>query len=194
MMAWRPRFLPIPAQRGILKSCALQILNDGFVFPPKVQFTWEMAIQKVGFTTHAESSSDDPVRDLSQPSFFGDSELFGFKTPPRALTFDIAFLEPGEQVIFSYSVETLTDTGGPTEVGMQALFGDPLNFNAPGAAFSFSFSPVSDGIPGPGPGPGSPVPQPGSLVLVAVGLVGLSWHRLHLPRCARASRQSEELR
>jgi hypothetical protein len=60
-------------------SSFVQILNDGFVFPPEVLFTWEMAIQKVGFTTHAESFSDDLVRDLSQPLFFGTSDLFGFR-------------------------------------------------------------------------------------------------------------------
>jgi hypothetical protein len=100
----------------------------------------------------------------------------------------LVFLDQFEELRLHFEVEVSVNTGGASEVGMQAFYGDPLNVSAPGGALSVSL--LSDGTPGPGPGPapGSPVPQPGSLLLVALGLVGLGRHRLAvLLRCARAS-------
>ncbi|MGH9322756.1 MAG: PEP-CTERM sorting domain-containing protein [Vicinamibacteria bacterium] len=71
---------------------------------------------------------------------------------------------PGETLVVNYAIALSTKTGGASEIGMQALFGDPLNFSTPGGSFSFFLADRPD----------TSVPEPATAALIGVGLVAAS--------------------
>ncbi len=152
-------------------------LQDGTILPATELFFYEMLLIDDDFSTGFTRISPDVLRDFGSPEFFTDGELIRYSTPERSFSIDVGLLAPRESMLVSYHVEVSTDTGGASEVGMQALFGDPLSLSAPGAG-GFSLSLASPAL----------VPEPATSALVAVGLAMAVLLRRWARSRARSSR------
>lgn len=96
----------------------------------------------------------------------------GKKTLPFSVTKTIPRVDPGDEIVFSYMINTFLQTG--REGGGHALYGDPFELSAgPGPEFlTFNVEEIAVDPPPRG------VPEPGTLLLTLAGLLGMGRTRL----------------